>query len=153
MHQYTARDAVGADLRNFVEWLHANRGLNNYDPTIFGYTSTQIIAVDKDGETICFLPYQVTIMDDKETIMTESLAPKPGLTRAEVAKALETAIHEVARRAKAKGIGEIYFLSDQKDVATRAFAKVHGYDELTLKVMRLRLKDMVPPLPEDAKEK
>lgn len=145
MRKYAAREALASDLNNFVAWMHENRNRNGYDPSIFGYQATKVIAVDKDGNPMCYLPYQYTIM-------TESLAPKPARTKGEIARALQVAIHEVARRARASGIGEIYFLSDPEDVHTRAFAKTHGYEELPLMVMRLKLKDMNPPLPEDVKE-
>ena len=108
MHQYTAREAMAADLPNFIEWMHANRGKNKYDPTIFGYESTRVLVVDKDGEPECFLPYQLTIM-------TESLAPRPARTKRETALALKTAIHSIARIAKQSKIGEIFFLSDPED--------------------------------------
>lgn len=145
MHEYTARFATKDEIPKFTEFLHGNRKKNHYDPEIFQYDSTRVAAVDKDGEPICYLPFQFTIM-------TDALAPKPARTRGEIARALKELIHFVVRLAKKSRIGEIYFLCDPEDKETLAFAKLHGYDELNLKVMRLKPKNMLPPLPEDVKE-
>lgn len=144
-HEYNARFTTHDDVRTLVEWIHANREKNHYDPDIFTYDSTRIVAVEKDGVPEMFLPFQFTIM-------TDSLAPKPARTKPEIARALKEAIYFVVRLAKKKKIGEVYFLADPADKQTIAFAKAHGYDELNLRVMRLKPKNMYPPLPEDVKE-
>jgi len=84
--------------------------------------------------------------------MTDALAPKPALTLPELAEGLKEAIHFVVRLAKKSKIGEIYFLADPEDTETLEFAKAHGYDELDLRVMRLKPSRMNPPLPEDVEE-
>lgn len=142
MEDCTARFASIDEVPKFVEYLHANRTKNHYDPEIFQYDSTRVAAADKDGEPVCYLPFQFTIM-------TDALAPKPGRTRSEIARALKALIHFVVRLAKKSRIGEIYFLCDPEDRETMAFAKVHGYEELNLRVMRLKPRNMLPPLPED----
>ena len=35
MHEYTSRFATTDDIPNVVEWIHANREKNHYDPEIF----------------------------------------------------------------------------------------------------------------------
>jgi hypothetical protein len=130
-HEYTARLADTSEAGQVAEWTHANRGKNFYDPEVFTYDSARIMAVDKDGQPQAYLPFQATIM-------TESLAPRPART-----------VKEIVRWAKKSGMGEIYFLSHPDDVETREFAKAHGYEELELRVMRLKIKNMNPPLPED----
>lgn len=140
-----ARWATKDEIPTFAAWLHANRDKNHYDPDIFKYDSTRVVAVEKDGSPMLYLPFQFTIM-------TDALAPKPARTLPEIAKALKEAIHFVVRLAKKSKIGEIYFLCDPEDKHTLAFAKAHGYEELNLRVMRLKPKDMIPPLPEDVKE-
>lgn len=59
MHDYTARFASQEDIPNCVEWIHANRAKNHYDPDIFKYDSTRVAAVDKDGEPVLYLPFPV----------------------------------------------------------------------------------------------
>lgn len=145
MHEYKARLARLDEIPQLAEWIHANRSKNFYDPEIFQYDSTRVMAVDKDGHAEGYLPFQAVIM-------TESLAPKPARTLKETAMLLKTAIHQIVRWAKSVGMGEIYFLSHPDDVETREFAKQHGYEEMNLKVMRLKLNKMNPPLPEDVKE-
>ena len=145
MHEYTSRFATTDDIPNVVEWIHANREKNHYDPEIFQYDSTRVMAVDKDGIPELYLPFQFTIM-------TDALAPRPGRFKREIAVALKNAIHAVVRLAKKSKIGEIYFLCDPEDKETEEFAKAHGYECLNLKVMRLKPSKMSPPLPEDEKE-
>lgn len=145
MHKYEARFATKDELPNLAAWLHDNLAKNHYDPDIFTYPSTSVVAVDKDGNPMCYLPFQATIM-------TDALAPKPARTIPEIAAALKAAIHFVARLAKKAHIGEIYFLADPEDKGTIDYATKHGYESLNLTVMRLKLKNMVPPLPEDMKE-
>lgn len=145
MHEYTSRFASQEDIPNLVEWIHDNRDRNHYDPEIFKYDSTRVVAVDKDGSPVCYLPFQFTIMSD-------ALAPKPARTIPEIARSLKEAIHFIVRLAKKSKIGEVYFLCDPNDTDTARFAKAHGYEELNLKVMRLKPSKMVPPLPEDEKE-
>lgn len=143
MRQYTARMATTEDAPRLAAWLHENRDKNHYDPTIFGYDSTRVIAVDRDGETVGYLPYQLTIM-------TDALAPKPGRTLPEIARFLKEAIHAVVRIARQSRIGEVYFLCAPEDTATAEFARKHGYEEIPFKVFRLRPQNMVPPLDEDS---
>lgn len=146
MKKYVARIVSPLDMRNIVEWLHLNRKKNKYDPEILSYDSTRIVAVDVDGEPQCYLPYQLVIM-------VESLAPKPGSGKPQIAKCLKEAIHAVVRIAKQSHIGEVYFLCAPEDKETASFAKLHGYEEMPYRVLRLKPKNMVPPLPEDVKEK
>lgn len=87
-NDYTARWATKDEIPSFVEWLHANRDKNHYDPEIFRYDSTQVAAADKNGEPVCYLPFQFTVM-------TDALAPKPERTQGEIAGALKTLIHFV----------------------------------------------------------
>jgi hypothetical protein len=140
MHTLQARQAKVTEFPQLVEWMHANRGANRYDPDIFTYRSVRTLAVDQDDEPILYLPYMLTIT-------TESLAPKPGASKREIAIGLREAIHQVVRIAKKSGIDEIYFMaSDQETVD---FAKKHGYEELPFRPMRLKTKNLTPPLPED----
>lgn len=143
MPEYTARLASKDDIPRLVEWIHANRKQNHYDPEIFQYDSTRVMAADKDGEPVCYLPFQFTIL-------TDALAPEPARTKEEIAQALKAVIHEVVRLAKKSKIGEIYFLCDPADTETKEFAEAHGYEELNLRVMRLKPRNLNPPLPEEA---
>jgi hypothetical protein len=136
------RFAGKEDALQLVEWLHANRELNQYDPEILSYDSTRVLAVEMNDETIMYLPYQLTIM-------TDSLAPKPGLSKRKKAVGLREAIHGVVRIAKASHLGEIYFIGS--DDETVEFAKQHGYEEVKgARLMRLKPRHMVPALPEEA---
>lgn len=141
MPTVTTRYAHNADAPQLVEWLHANREKNKYDPDIFSYDSTRVLAVDVDGETVMYVPFQLVLMSD-------SLAVKPGLSKAKTALGLKAVIHELIRKAKSSRIGEIHFQGS--DSETVEFAKRHGYEEMTGFVpMRLKPKNVTPPLPED----
>ena len=143
MQKFEARRARWDEARQVGEWTHANREKNHYDPEIFKYESTRVLAVDKSREPILYLPYQLVIL-------AEALAPKPGLSPGDTAAGIKEALHEIVRVAMQSKIGEVYFLGG--DVETAEFAKAHGFEELHLKVMRLKPTNMKPALPEDAKE-
>ena len=137
-----ASAAMAADTPEFIEWLHANREQNKYDPATFTYPSTEVLKVADESGSVLFLPYT-------RGIVTESLAPRPGLSRRETALGLKCAIHEVVRRARADGIGEVFFIAT--DSATQSFAEAHGYEPMPagFTLMRLKVKNVQPPLPED----
>ncbi len=137
-----ASSATAADQPEFVEWLHANREQNHYDPGMFAYGSTQVLKVADESGPVLFLPYT-------HGLVTESLAPRPGLSRREMALGLKAAIHEVVRTAKADGIGEVFFVAT--DAATQHFAEAAGYTPMPAgwTLMRLKIADVQPPLPED----
>jgi hypothetical protein len=145
MCKFKVREALRKDIKLFSEWLYANRDKNHFDVDVFGYKSTRILAVEKNGEPAGFLPLQFTLM-------TDAFAPKPGMSKLGIAMVLKTALHEVARLAKKFEIGEIHFLCDPKDEETMSLALAHGYEALNLQVMRLKPGRMNPPLPEDVKE-
>jgi hypothetical protein len=140
MHNVNARFAEVTDIPKLAEWLYLNRKKNKFDPEVFQYDSSRIMAMELDGSPAMYQPYQLVIM-------LEGLAPKPGLTPLETALLLREGLHAVARVAKVSHIDEVYFLSGDEETIT--FAEAHGFTELkTLKVLRLKVKDMTPPLPD-----
>lgn len=141
MRDYKVRMFSKEEGPQLVEWLHANRAKNHYDPAILGCGATRVMAVDRGEETLCYLPLQTVIMSD-------SLAPNPRKSVLEIARAMKEFVWQMVRMAKQAGIGEIYFLCDPKDTATLNLAKRHGYEELGFKVMRLKPGMERPKLPE-----
>jgi hypothetical protein len=137
-----ASTATVADRPEFVDWLYANREQNKFDPETFTYKSTQVLKVEDESRSVIFLPYT-------HGIVTESLAPRPGLSTLETARGLKCAVHEVVRRARAAGIGEVFFIAT--DQVTQSFAEAHGYTPMPagFTLMRLKVADVQPPLPED----
>lgn len=102
------------------------------DPDVLTYPQTNTFIASKDGP-VAFLPVQLVAM-------AESLALKPELPKADIAKALELLIKMIVMMAMTKGIGELYFLS--KDPGTIEFAKAHGFDDLSdqgFKTLRLKV--------------
>ena len=128
MKRVKVREAECRDLKEFGEWLYANRKLNHFDPNIFGYKSTRILAAeDRDG-LVLFLPYQMVLM-------TDSLAPKPGVSKLKKGLALRECIYSLIDHARESGIGEIYFVATDKE--TEDFAVSQKYEVIEGKLMRL----------------
>lgn len=113
----TIRQAEAKDGPQFVEFA-TNTADNLFDPDIVTYPSLQTLAVDKDGETISYVPFH-------PVVVIESLAHKPGITPRENAVGLRRAQDTIEEIAKKYGIAEVWW--ECFDPSLIAFAERHGY--------------------------
>lgn len=109
-----------ADIPLVSDWITKTKN-NQFDPDTISYPETSVYCAS-DGEPVCYLPVQAVAM-------LESLATKPGTSKIKVARALAALIRSIALLASNKGLHEMYFLSG--DPATVAFAKKHGFEDMT----------------------
>jgi hypothetical protein len=136
-HDYTTRMMRPEEFPQMGEWLNANRQANRFDPDIFTYASTQVLAVDKDGSPDLYMPFQVVLM-------AESLAPRPARTNREMALSIKKAMHALVKKAEEHRIGEVYVLGTEPSVIE--FAKAHGFEEVRdVTVLRLKPGKLTPP--------
>lgn len=105
----------------------------NFDPEVARFKSSITwCAYDKDGP-VCFQTIQ-------RPLMLESLAPRPGATRQQIASAMKELTQNAVSQAHVMDAGEIYFLGSDED--TDGFATNHIFEELPYKVFRLKIKDL-----------
>jgi hypothetical protein len=73
--------------------------------------------------------------------MLESLAPRPGATKEQIALAMKELTQNAVTQAHLGGSGEIYYLGSDKN--TDEFAVHHLFEELPYRVFRVKLADLV----------
>lgn len=128
--EITIRFAEPKDAPLFTSWVKEIQELNLFDPTVMSYPTTNLLAVDKDGEPILYMPFQAVICG-------ESLAPKPGLSKREEAIALKRVHEGLTNIAKGTGVREIVFVC--KDESFAQFITHYGYEELPYKLFRFKV--------------
>ena len=72
--------------------------------------------------------------------MLESLAPRPGATKEQVAVAMKELTQNAITQASLAGAGEVYFLGSNE--GTDALATNQIFEKLPYSVFRLKLKDL-----------
>lgn len=116
----------------YFDWARENP-VNEFDPDVALFPSSNTwCAYDKDGP----LAYQTV----QQPFMLESLAPRPGATKYQIAIALKELTENVITQAHIKGVGEIYFLGTDAD--TDAMAGNQIFERLEFPVYRVKLKDL-----------
>ena len=112
-------------------WLALNKERNGFtDRKVLDYPLTEIYKAVKDGKTLGYQPVQVVVM-------MESFAPNPEATPLEKGRALLEMTKAAVLSASQGGAKEIYHLSS--DPLTEEGAKLFGFQEVPMKVMRLKL--------------
>lgn len=117
------------------EWLEANSGRNGFDPAIMEYPGLKVLAAQKDGEVLAYMPVQ-------PVAVLESIGINPEANARDIA----TAVMELTKHAAFMAYGgdcrEMFFLGS--DPNTSEGAKNLGFEDLTEKfgyhVFRARLK-------------
>lgn len=126
------RPAKQTEGQLYFDWANENI-VNEFDPEVAKFPSSFTwCAYDKDGP----LAYQTV----QQPFMLESLAPRPGSTKQQIAIALKELTQNVITQASLKGIGEIYYLGTDAD--TDAMASNQIFTELPYKIFRIKIKDL-----------
>lgn len=117
----------------FIDWALENSSANAFDPDVPAFPSSRTwCAFDSDGP--------VAFQTAQQPMMLESLAPRPGSSKLQIASALRELTQNAVTQASIIGIGEIYFLGSSDD--TNKFAANHVFEEVPMKIFRLKLKDL-----------
>lgn len=120
------------EAQTYFDWATENK-VNEFDPQVALFPSSSTwCAFDRDGP----LAFQTL----QRPFVLESLAPRPGATKLQIASALKELTQNAVTQAVINGIGEIYFLGS--DSATNEFASSHIFEEVPMKVYRAKIKDL-----------
>lgn len=99
--------------RLFIEWLHARRAENRYDPALFEKEQVRIITCFDDGGILGFVPVATCYL-------LESLAFRPGTDPVTEARCLEAVQHHLAHTAAANQVPYAFFVTTDQDVINLA---------------------------------
>src|SRR5271157_4865392 len=128
MRHIFVRSAQPSDAEKFTEWSK-NTPNNLFDQDVARYpTTTTRCAFDNAGP-IVFVPVQ-------RPLMLDALAINPKADPLSVALALKELTQDAVSSAYDEGRGEIYFFCH--DDSTIEFAKKHAYEEMKVKVFRIK---------------
>lgn len=125
-----ARKSRAEDVREMAEWLARNAANNRLDVDVLGYPATETLCAERGGTTLLYVPVQ-------SCLILESIGPNPKATDAEIAMSLDRIVSTAVFAARGLGHGELRF--DCSDQRTFKFAQRHGFEEITLPVMRMKL--------------
>ena len=116
----------------FFDWAKENPH-GEFDPQVPMFpSSTTWCAYDKDGPLV----FQTV----QRPLMLETLAPRPGATKEQVALAMKELTQNAITLAHSQGAGELYFLSTEPGKDNMAANQI--FTELPYKVFRAKLKDL-----------
>lgn len=130
-HLYV-RPARQEDSDLFLEWSLQTKD-NAFDPEVAKYKSTITWCVYDRFGPLVFMPVQTPLM-------MESIASRPGASKAEIAAALKELTQQCVTQAHISGAGEIYFLGSEEGTDHMATNQI--FEELPYKVYRVKLKDL-----------
>lgn len=124
------RNAQPEDAATYAEWLQASESINLVDRDVYTYPTCQTLVVEKDE--------QPQLMNSFHAVLVmEALAPKPGLTPLQEARALNELFEKVKQVAKDAGIKEIMF--GCKDERLGKFIEGRGFRRVTFPMFGIKL--------------
>jgi hypothetical protein len=116
----------------FLGWALENPH-GDFDPETPKFRSSRTwCAYDKDGPLV----FQTI----QQPLMLESLAPRPGATKEQIAVAMKELTQNAITQAHIGGAGEIYFMGS--DEGTNALAMNQIFEEVPGKMYRLKIKEL-----------
>lgn len=130
MKNISVRAAIAADAPLYADWLQAASDINLVDPGVYSYPTCNTLVVEKADEPILINSFQAVLV-------MEALAPKPGLSPMDEARALRKLFDKIEEIAHATGIKEVYF--GCKDPRVDGFVTRHGFEKLSFPVYRTKL--------------
>lgn len=126
----TVRLAEEKDAQNYQEWLNAASDINLVDYRVYQYPAIVTLVAEKNGDPLLMNSFH-------PVMMVEALAPKPGLSPMDEARALKAMFDAWKQIAAATGVKEIYF--GCKDERVEKFVLKHGFEKINFPVFRVRL--------------
>jgi N-acetylglutamate synthase-like GNAT family acetyltransferase len=124
------RAAEEKDATTYAEWLAKTSDINLVDRGVYTYPTTQHLVVDREG--------QPQLMNSCHAVLVmEALAPRPGITPMQEARALNELFEKVKEVARAAGIKEVMF--GCKDERLAKFIERRGFERLNFPVFRFKV--------------
>jgi len=130
MKNVTLRAAEPRDAQNYVDWLKAAADINLVDTGVYSYPTTNTVVVEKDKQPVLMNSFQAVLV-------MEALAPKPGISPMDEARALKELFEGIKRVAEAAGVKEIMFAC--KDERVIRFVEKHGGEKISVPVLRFKI--------------
>lgn len=124
------RPAQPEDAATYAGWLQEAEDVNLVDRLVYEYPTCQTLVVERDGEPQLINSFHAVLV-------MEALAPKPGITPLQEARALNELFEEVKRVARAVGVKEIMF--GCKDERLGKFIEGRGFERLKFPCYRFKL--------------
>lgn len=129
MRHIFVRQARPSEAEMFKKWSEETKN-NLCDPAVPLYPSTTTRCAFDNNGPIVFVPFQ-------RPIMLDALAINPESDSLSVALALKELTQDAVSTAYDEGRGEVYFLCH--DDSTIQFATKHAYEEVKVKLFRIKL--------------
>ena len=125
------RSATPADAQTYADWLTGNAPLGQPDYETVTYPTANTTVVEtEDGEPVLFNTAHLVLVQ-------ESLAPKPGLSRLNGARAINE-LHETLKKlAAATGVREIWF--ECTDPRIEKLALKRGFTRVANPVLKYKI--------------
>jgi hypothetical protein len=125
------RDAQPTDSENYTKWLFAASDKNLLDLEVYKYpTCNTVVVENKAGEPV--------LMNSAHLVLVmEALAPRPGVTPLQEARALKELFEAMKAVARKSGVREILF--GCKDESLAGFIKDRGFEKINFPVFRYKV--------------
>lgn len=126
----SVRNVQPEDAATYAAWLKEAEGINLVDRGVYKYPTCQTLVVEKDE--------QPQLMNSFHAVLVmEALAPRPGITPLQEARALNELFEKVKQVARDAGIKEVMF--GCKDESLEKFIEGRGFEKLSFPVFRFKL--------------
>lgn len=124
------RNAQSEDAATYAEWLKEAEDINLVDRKVYEYPTCQTLVVENNG--------QPQLMNSFHAVLViEALAPRPGITPLQEARALNELFEKIKQVARDAGIREIMF--GCRDERLGKFIEGRGFERLSFPCFRFKL--------------
>lgn len=124
------RPAQFEDAVTYAAWLKEAEDINLVDREVYTYPTCQTLVVEKNNEPQLMNSFHAVLV-------MEALAPKPGLTPLQEARALNELFEKIKNIAREAGIKEIMF--GCKDEQLGKFIEGRDFERLPFPVFRFKI--------------
>lgn len=124
------RSAEEKDAVTYAEWLDKASDINLVDRGVYTYPTINTLVVERDGEPQLMNSFHAVIV-------MEALAPRPGITPMQEARALNELFDKIKQVARDAGIKEVMF--GCKDERLGKFIERRGFERITFPCFRFKV--------------
>jgi hypothetical protein len=134
--KFQGRTAEPKDAPLYCDWLKAASHINLVETEVYSEPTCNTVVVEKDGEPVLMNSFRLVLVQ-------EALAPKPGLSAMDEARALKELFDGIKRVARATGIKEINFQCI--DPTLEKFILRHGFTKSEVPVYKFKVDETEVP--------
>lgn len=126
----TVRAAQPEDAATYAAWLAEASNVNLVDRDVYEYPTCQTLVVEREGKPKLMNSFHAVIV-------MEALAPEPGITPLQEARALNELFEKVKQVARDAGVKEIMF--GCKDETLAKFIEGRGFRRVTFPMFGIKI--------------